>query len=147
MTTNEQALVDSSNTATQTNTSTSPPKPWAGVWMDYATSPLDSQSICTRLMCCPCQCGWSFSKSACAADFDEVMTILFCCPCRTLCGWYPTSYEHAASLVPDEPETVPYHPSGDYQQAPEEEGEEISYDLVFEMERKMRQTLSRAETH
>mmetsp|Transcript_36252 Transcript_36252/g.75400 ORF Transcript_36252/g.75400 Transcript_36252/m.75400 type:complete len:137 (-) Transcript_36252:361-771(-) len=111
------------------------------------SNPLQTQSLTTRMICFPCQCGWAFSQALCSADCDGAMSVIFCCPCRTFCGSFPTSSEQGhAALGLDEPETLPYQVPGEYEEMPEE-GVEISYDLVFEMERKKRQVLSQAEIH
>mmetsp|Transcript_6857 Transcript_6857/g.13955 ORF Transcript_6857/g.13955 Transcript_6857/m.13955 type:complete len:154 (+) Transcript_6857:60-521(+) len=116
------------------------------VWSDFA-NPLQHQTLGTRLLCFPCQCGWAFSHALCSADCDGAMSVLFCCPCRTCCGHFPTSAEQGRAVLGlDEPDTVPYQTPSEYDELPEE-GVEISYERVFEMERKKRQILNQVETH
>jgi hypothetical protein len=64
--------------------------------------------------------------------------------CRTCCGTYPISCDiDPAALIHEDSETLPYQL---HDKPPEEDGKEMSYDLIFEMELKKRQLLSQAET-
>jgi hypothetical protein len=77
---NQKEVITMSTVETTDATNSAKPSMLSRIDCHDCAEPLEKQSLFTRLMCFPCQFGWSLCHAVMGADCNGIMTVLFCCP-------------------------------------------------------------------